>query len=196
MMSSSIFAGALTLATVFGAAAGAAERSKPPRRDGGVDAIPIVAPLPARTVSASDRATIQKVHDANQLQVQIGQLARDKGASKGSRELGARLVTNRSRLERDLDDYLRRRGGDLRALATVSNADADHELLATKTGVDFDRAFATLVIQDHTKLIDLVESARIETPDADLRLLFDQMLPVLQGDKRAAQDVLASTARS
>ena len=55
---------------------------------------------------------------------------------------------------------LRQRGLDVASLATTTNADPSHSVAADQVGVTFDRAFATQMMKDHQKAIDLLENAR------------------------------------
>jgi putative membrane protein len=145
---------------------------------------------------ATDRTTIQKLHDANLMEIQMGKVAQDRGSTKVVREFGRRLVTDHTAADRQLEAYLRRHGTDLTALAMTTSADPDHEMLATKAGTDFDRAFGLQMIRDHQKALDLLASARIETADDSLRMLYDQLVQTIQTHKRVAEDIVAASARS
>ncbi|HVZ73165.1 MAG TPA: DUF4142 domain-containing protein [Polyangia bacterium] len=150
-----------------------------------------------RILEAPDRGTLQTIHDANQTAIQVGQLARDKaGASKAVRDLGRRLAVDHAAAEKRISALLQARGADARVFASTTSADPDHELLATKSGTEFDRAFALQVIADDTKLIERLESARLETADGGLRDFYDGFLPIVQAHKRAAQDIVVTSARS
>jgi putative membrane protein len=146
--------------------------------------------------TALDRATVQKLHDANQMEIQMGSLAKEKGSTKAVREFGRQLIADHTAADHRLDGYLRRHASDIKTLATTTGADSEHELLATKTGTDFDRAFGLQMIADHTKVIAIIESARIDTADSELRELFEILLPTLQAHKKTAQDIVVASARS
>jgi putative membrane protein len=146
------------------------------------------------TLSAGDKPTLQKLHDANQMEMQMGQLAIDRGSSKAVKDFGRQLVNDHTAADKQLGDYLRKRGLDIAVLATTTSADANHELLATKTGVAFDRAFALQMIADHQKVIDLVNSARISTPDDQLRMLYDTLLPTLEAHQKTARTLANARA--
>lgn len=177
-----------------------------PSRDAGADAFlakprALAQPAekaadPSHSLTPLDQATVQKLHDANQMEIQMGSLAKEKGSTKAVREFGRQLIADHTAADHRLDDYLRRRGAALKTLATTTSADPDHELLATKSGTDFDRTFALQMIADHTKAITLVESARIETADGQLRELLETLLPKLQAHKKTAQDIVAASTRA
>jgi putative membrane protein len=152
-------------------------------------------PAPGR-ITTTDRPTIQKLHDANQLEIQMGHLAQQKGVSKAVRELGRMLTSDHEQVDRQLDDYLKKHGSDLKGLGTTTSVDADHDLLATKTSGEFDRAFGLQMVSDHQQSIDLLESARLETADDTLRDMYDALLPMLRKHKAAAQRIIAASIRS
>src|SRR4051812_8806786 len=79
---------------------------KAPRPDDPSQKSPPVAPRPA--VSASDRPMIQRLHDANQMEIQMGRLAQEKGASRLVKNFGRQLVADHTAADKRLDDYLRR----------------------------------------------------------------------------------------
>jgi putative membrane protein len=153
-------------------------------------------PFSPAGVEAGDKATLQKLHDANQMEIQMGRLAQDHGSTKAVREFGKRLMTDHTAADAKLEAFLRTRGSDLASFATTTSADADHELLATKSGTDFDRAFGQQMVRDHQKAIDLINSARVETADDTLRMLYDQLIPVIQNHKRVAEQIVAASVRS
>jgi putative membrane protein len=153
-------------------------------------------PLGAPAVLGSDKTTIQKLHDGDQLAIEMGKLAEDKGSTRQTRDYGRRLVTDHTAAERKLEGYLRKRGVDLSALPPTARSDADHEMLATKSGLEFDRAFSQQVIRDHQVAIELLDSARVETADDALRLFYDELLTTESAHKRAAEELLAASARS
>jgi putative membrane protein len=189
-------------ALLFVPALPSAASASPFGRDGSVDAGPLKAPgerlpsAPQRKVTAPDLATLQRLHDANQREIQLGALAKDKGSTKAVREFGRKLVADHTDADRALDEYLRRHASSTRTLGTTTGADPEHELVASKVGMEFDRAFGLQTIADHTKAIELIESARVEIPDGQLRDLYDNLLPALYAHKRIAQDIVAASARS
>lgn len=154
-----------------------------------------LSPRQAQSPTASERETLQKLHDANQMEIEMGGLAKQKGSSKTVRQFGSRLVADHTQTEKKIEAYLRKRGVDIRGFATTV-ADAEHTMVGAKSGVEFDRAFALRMIADHTKVIELVDGALKETGDEDLRALYDELLPTLQAHKRTAQEIVAASARS
>ena len=138
-------------------------------------------------MSPGDLATLQKIHDHNQKQIQMGRLAESKGVARGVKELGKRLVQDHMSSDEKVSALLRERHLDLTALATTTSSDPAHAAASDKAGSDFDRSFATQVVTDHMRAIDAIEAARKSTTDSRLRDFYTALLPVLLGHKQAAQ---------
>lgn len=140
-------------------------------------------------VKAADLDVLQKLHDANQTEIQMGHLAEEKGSTKAVKAFGRKLVTDHTAADKKLADYLKRHRLDLSALATTSSADAAHKATADQAGPEFDRTFAAQMVADHQQAIDLVQAARRNTGDVELRAMYGDLLPMLQAHKRQAQDL-------
>ena len=149
---------------------------------------------PDSKVPNGDRVVIQKLHDINQTEIQLGALANNRGWDKQTRVLALKLVSDHKLADDKLDAYLRKHGSTLSALST-SPLDADHVLVATWNGRDFDREFNLRLVSDQTKAIDIIQDALTDTADENLQALYRELLPALQAHKRAGQQILTGLAR-
>ena len=202
-MKEMILAGRILLGGSLLLASGASAAAQPSPGDGTTSDVPRARaeapsprPVSPPTLALADKATIQKLHDGNQMEIQMGKLAQDRGSTKSVREFGRKLVEDHTAADRKLEEFLHQRGTSLTAFATTTSADSDHELLATRSGTEFDRAFGLQMVRDHQKVIDLIDSARVETADETLRMLYDQLVPTIQAHKRAAEQIVSASARS
>jgi putative membrane protein len=153
-------------------------------------------PFAPPTVAAADKVTLQRLHDGNQTDVQMGKMAEDKGSTSAVRDFGRRLADDQTVADRKIDEYMRTRGADITALATTTSADPDRELLATKLGLDFDRTFAQQIVQDLQDRLDLLGKARVDTADDALRQLYDQLTMSVDANRKAAEDLLTGMLQS
>jgi predicted outer membrane protein len=153
-------------------------------------------PMVPPSVAPPDRRTLQKLHDHDQTEIAMGKVAEAHGSSRSVRDFGRRLAADHAGIDRRIDEYLRKRGTDISALATTTSVDPDHEVLATKAGLDFDRAFAQQTVRDLQAALDLLASERLATSDDPLRFLYDDLATTMRADKRAAEEILAASARS
>jgi putative membrane protein len=142
---------------------------------------------PRDTVAASDLRALQKLHDSNQREIDMGHLAQDRGGSREMKTFGRRLVSDHTLADQKIGEYLKKRGLALTDLATMAGADEPYGRISGAGGAEFDHAFAVQTVDDHRKTIDLVERARRTTLDEDLRTFYDQLLPTLQAHKKAAE---------
>lgn len=150
---------------------------------------------PTDAVSAADLTVLQKLHDANQMEIQMGQLAQAKGVSKGVKAFGKQLVHDHTRADERIAAFLKMRGLDVTALAVTTSADPAHALTADKGGGAFDASFAAQMVKDHQKSVDLVQSAARNTADPQLKALCDELLPTLQKHKETAQGLVDGKGR-
>jgi len=174
---------ALVIAALVSFSMGGARAAPPP---------PVAPP----SVTGGDKLTLQTLHERNQTAIQMARLALTKGSTRAVRDHARTLIDDHTLADRKLDDYLRRRGTDLSALGSTTSEDTDHELLATKSGLEFDRAFAEQMVRDHQAVLDRLASATLETSDDVLRLYYDQLITTERAHKRVAEILLAATARS
>lgn len=144
---------------------------------------------PSDAVSATDLAVLQKLHDGNQMEIQMGHLAQTKGSSVAVKAYGRKLVSDHTAADKQLADFLEKRGLALGALATTTSADPSHSRTADQLGPSFDRAFGVQMATDHQRTIELVENARIKTMDSELKALYGQLLQILQDHKKMAQTI-------
>lgn len=61
--------------------------------------------------------------------------------------------------------------------------------LQALSGPDFDRAYASQMVQDHAQAIQLFEQASADIPDKDLKKFAEKTLPVLRKHYQMAQDL-------
>ncbi len=146
---------------------------------------------PSDAISAADLTVLQKLHDGNQMEIQMDHLAAAKGASTGLKEYGKQLVADHASSEKKLAGLLRQRGLSVTSLATTTSADPAHSGAADQVGVTFDRAFVAQTMKDHQKAIDLLENARRNTTDALVKNLYEDLLPMLRAHMEEAKRLLA-----
>jgi putative membrane protein len=65
----------------------------------------------------------------------------------------------------------------------------DVDDLAKKTGLDFDKAYLTTMVDKHEDSVELFEDAAKNCKDADLRTFANKLLPTLKAHHRAGLDL-------
>ena len=180
-----VFAGALLL----GAVAAKAETS------GANDANSTAA-------TASEAQTAQNalsyLHHVNQMEVEAGRLAQQKGQTEEVRKYGERLVADHQKADEKVqalaekqslalaepiaktDDEKKRMDRDMAAMDRVKSAAA----------ADFDRAFLQAMVDGHRNAILTLSSAQTQLSSEAPRKLIADVLPVIKAHEKAASELL------
>jgi predicted outer membrane protein len=151
---------------------------------------PAVAEKKSQDAAAIAADVIALAHYSNEMSIELGKLAEQRGASARVKRLGTLLVADRERADRALLRYAtRERGltvestsqpGDERPEAQESMRAKQH--LRTLSGPAFDRELLALVVADHYRALADLRNYGQMVNDPDLRALFGKMAPVLRQD--------------
>lgn len=166
---------------------------------------PADASAAARSGSASDpaaagdaakpsgpAATLWKLHHANQMEVQMGELARAQARSPEVKRFGQRLVADHTAADAKVKTWAEKLKVDLDQPPPASDKAERDAALATMDqlkslkGADFDDKFVQAMADDHRKDIALVDRARNEDSQREIRPLLDELLPKLRQHEQIA----------
>jgi putative membrane protein len=154
-------------------------------------------------VSDADLAVVRQVHQANQKEIDMGQLAADKGKSSAVKSYARKLVDDHKAMDRQLMAFADKKGLQSRLERTATGAqgtqasDGDmHARLQGETGSEFDRDFATTMVEEHDKTIQMVRAARDSAGDPELRTLLGDALPKLEKHRKMAQELVDKKLKS
>ncbi|MGN6615884.1 MAG: DUF4142 domain-containing protein [Ilyomonas sp.] len=154
--------------------------------------------MTSATTSSTDTTTGQfstngvdfakKAAIGGMMEVQLGQMAAQKAASQRVKDFGQMMVDDHSKAN-----------DQLKALASQHNVqlptalDNDHQKkvdnLTKKSGADFDKAYMSMMVDDHKKDIGEFQDAAKNTDDQALSNFATTTLPVLQKHLDSAQAI-------
>jgi putative membrane protein len=145
-------------------------------------------------ISDADAHVLLDLHDLNQDEISVAELAVSKAQSPDVKRFGQQLIQDHKRSDEMVLAVAKRRGVVLSALKPTPKQ-AEHgaqeralmERLKTSSGPEFDRTFLAAMVDGHRKAIDMVEQSRARVEDAELRTMLDKKLPILQKHLQAAQ---------
>jgi putative membrane protein len=156
----------------------------------------------AKEQAEGDLKLVQKVHEANLNEIELGQLAADKARSPQVKSYARKLVGDHKAFDRQLVSYAEKKGMTSR-LDQVTDAppkrDATTDMRARlmgETGEEFDHDFVATMVDEHDKAIERVRTARDSATDPQLRNLFDGALPKLEQHRKMAQQLLDKQTKS
>jgi putative membrane protein len=131
---------------------------------------------------------LTKLHHANQMEVAAGKLAQEKGQSKDVKAFGKTLVTDHSASDKKVMALAKEQKIDLAADVPMPPEMMDK--LKAASGAEFDKVFATQMLDDHKKDIADAKAARDSTTDAKLKTLLTTTIPVLEKHRDTAQKLV------
>jgi putative membrane protein len=150
-------------------------------------------------MDTADRMFMNKAAQDGMAEIQLGQLAVQKGSSQSVKDFGGRMVTDHSRA----NDRLRNIATE-KSVAFPGSLDAKDQALYDRlsglSGDAFDRAYMQAMLRDHVQ--DVAEFRRESkmAKDQDLRSFASNTLPNLEDDLRMAKEtaskVSGETARN
>ena len=154
-------------------------------------------PLSARAFNAdlspAGKAFIKDAASAGLAEVQLGQLAQDKGSAQQVKDFGVRMVLDHSKVNEDLKAIAAQRNlklpGEVERKHTLMIA-----MLTELSGDGFDRKYMQAMIEHHQKSIARFKKAIKKLKDQDLKAWAVSTLPVLQQHLQLAKDVARGLA--
>jgi putative membrane protein len=121
-------------------------------------------------------------------EVQLGQLARDRGASQGVRDFGEHMVKDHSKANDELKQIAMQKGATQpMRLSHSEQSKLDH--LQNLNGVDFDKTYTKDMVKDHKKDVKEFQKAAKGLDDPDLRAFAQKTLPILEQHLQMAESL-------
>lgn len=131
------------------------------------------------SMSSQDRNFVMDAAMGGMLEVELGRLAVQNGASEAVKQFGQRMVDDHSKANQELMTVASSKG-----MTLPTALDEKHQKDVTKlsglTGAEFDRAYAKMMLQDHEKDVKEFEKQSTRGGDPELRAFATRTLPTLQ----------------
>lgn len=131
------------------------------------------------------------LHEANQKEIQAGEIAQKDGRSKAVKEYGKMLVKDHTAADKEVTDLAQSENVNLQS---STPAPGPNDMGTMASGRDFDKMFAQEMLDDHRKAIAAVTEALNNTADPQLRKLLAALLPALQRHEAAAEKIIDAEA--
>ncbi len=138
---------------------------------------------------------LEKLHAANQGEIQAGQQAEQSASSSDVKAFGQRMVTDHTQNDQQLTSMAQTLGVSLEGKAfqkEQKDAEKNMKKLQGKSGADWDKAYVDQMVKDHQKdakdVKKLANDARKDGQN-DLAAFLDQTEQAIQGHLTAAQQL-------
>jgi putative membrane protein len=136
----------------------------------------------------ADREFVNKAAIGGVAEVELGRVAMQRAARPAVRSFGERMVTDHGRNNAELATLARTKGMDVSATRDTTHQ-AMRDRLSGLSGADFDRAYMSEMVRDHTEDVALFERAAQTATDADIRTYAARSLPMLRNHLALARQV-------
>jgi len=136
------------------------------------------SPATQPTVQADENTASFLVKAANgqMTEVQLGELAQQKGMNQKVKDFGSMMVHDHSAVNEKVKALAAQRNVTL-PTAVSDESQKDIKDCSAKTGKDFDKSFMTAMVKKHEATIDMFEKAANDSKDADVKTFINNTLP-------------------
>jgi putative membrane protein len=116
--------------------------------------------------------------EINLEEIQLGQLAQSKGMTAEVKELGKMMETAHKKGMAEVKNLAMQKNIEIPTTLTENGMEA-YQKLSEKTGTDFDKSYADMMVKGHKDAIDKFEKASKDATDGDIMRWATTMLPEL-----------------
>lgn len=176
---------ALVLAGAVGAAAAQQDQANPST---GSSANQSSSAKTSPVLSMADQKFIKNAADGGMAEVELGQLAVEKGSSDKVKKFGQRMVDDHSKANDRLKEIAVQKGIDLPTTPGAKQR-ATKDRLSKLSGDQFDKAYMTDMLADHKKDVAEFRRESKAAKDTDIKSFASETLPTLEEHLKQAQSL-------
>ncbi|WP_439881028.1 DUF4142 domain-containing protein [Pontibacter sp. MBLB2868] len=147
----------------------------------------------AEDTGMEDRMTdmsefMTKAASGGMMEVELGKLAQEKGQMQEVKDFGQMMVTDHSAANEKLKALAAQK--NIVLPDSMGEEHMDHvQELRNMTGADFDKAYISLMVDDHQKDIDMFEDAANDLEDPEVKSFASNTVPTLRKHLDRAKEV-------
>ncbi|OGT97652.1 MAG: DUF305 domain-containing protein [Geobacteraceae bacterium GWB2_52_12] len=148
-------------------------------------AIPLLAA--EKGLSGEDKKFFKDAASGGMMEVQLGQLAKDKAQSQEVKDFGSRMVTDHGKANDELKQLAQQKTWTL-----PTKLERKHKSMVDKlqkvSGTEFDKQYMKGMVMDHTKDVEEFRKATQKVKDPELKAWAEKTLPVLEQHLQMAKE--------
>lgn len=158
------------------------------------------APMQDNRQTSANKEQVSEVlsdlHMTNRMEIEMGRLAKEKGASQAVRQFGDKLMKDHQQADKQTMEVAQAQGVKLEEKDSAEKIQEHTEELEGLKGAEFDRKFTQMMVDDHKKKIEKLQKAQRDLTGTPVGKLIAQVIPVLQEHERRANELLAKAQKS
>ena len=160
-----------------------------------VFAFPLVIPLGAagaKLAAPSEAASfLGQAVGGQQSEIELGQLAMQKAGNEQVKQFGTRMVQDHQKAQQEIRQLATKEGVSLRIEPSEQHQQQKAQL-SQLSGKEFDRAYITLMLRDHTKNMKHFEQHALVEPNQEIRQWTASALPVIKQHLEKVKTIAAA----
>lgn len=144
--------------------------------------------LGAEKMMKSEKTFIKDAASGGMMEVQLGQMAQQKGTSQEVKDFGQRMVTDHGKANEELEGIITKKGMKMPA----KMADKHKKMVdkfANLSGSDFDKKYAKEMVKDHQKDVAKFKKMSAKVKNPELKGWVDKTVPVLEQHLQQAKEM-------
>jgi len=139
-------------------------------------------------LSERDHRFVKEAAAGGEEEVQLGELASQKGTSPSVRNFGNQMVKDHQQANAELKSIAAKKGAVLPAeLSHEQRSTMNH--LEKLSGADFDKHYASAMVKDHKKDVKEFKDAAEDLKDPELKAFAQKTTPTLEEHLRLAEEM-------
>jgi putative membrane protein len=160
----------------------------------GILTLGLLAVVTRAAAESGEQRFITQAAIGGMVEVEMGKLAGAKASSSEVKQFAAQMVSDHTKANEQLENIAA--GKSLKAPSTL---DAEHkakiEMLSTKTGAEFDKAYVQAQVSGHETMQLLLAAEATNGKDADLKTFAEKTLPTVKEHYQMAMDLQARVGK-
>ena len=145
-------------------------------------------------LAGDDRTFAMKAAQGGMMEVEAGKAAQSKAQHDSVKQFAQKMVDDHGKANAELMSLAKSKGVDLPP-ALDKEHKAHMDMMAKKSGADFDREYMKHMVDDHKKTVADFEKQSKSGKDADLRKWAGDKLPTLREHMKMAESTHAQVAK-
>ncbi|HEX6078378.1 MAG TPA: DUF4142 domain-containing protein [Methylomirabilota bacterium] len=151
------------------------------------------AQSPRGTLSSGDRKFVEEAAEGGRMEVELGQMAKQKASNDAVKQFGERMATDHSKANQELAQLASGKGIEL-PKQPGRTAQSEQDRLSKASGSTFDREYVKMMVKDHEKDVAAFKRASKDAKDPDVKAWAAKTLPTLEDHLKSIKQIESQVA--
>ena len=151
------------------------------------------AQSPRGNLSSADRKFVEEAAEGGRMEVELGQMAKQKASNDAVKQFGERMATDHSKANQELAQLASGKGIEL-PKQPGRKAQSEQDRLSKASGSTFDREYVKMMVKDHEKDVAAFKRASKDAKDPDVKAWAAKTLPTLEDHLKSIKQIESRVA--